>query len=123
MMVILNLELAFCTPPLGLNLFISSFRFQRPVASLYRSVMPFVGLLALALGIVMAVPLVSTALVESDIRAAREAATSWAWRRARRGTWSACSRISLNPQPLLRGGERAVRARGRRGDGRTRTTR
>jgi tripartite ATP-independent transporter DctM subunit len=42
MMVLLNLELAFCMPPLGLNLFISSFRFERPVVSLYRSVLPFV---------------------------------------------------------------------------------
>jgi C4-dicarboxylate transporter DctM subunit len=44
MMVILNLELAFCMPPLGLNLFISSFRFRLPVTTLYRAVVPFVGL-------------------------------------------------------------------------------
>jgi tripartite ATP-independent transporter DctM subunit len=75
MMVLLNLELAFCAPPLGLNLFISSFRFQRPVASLYRAVLPFVALLTLCLGIVMAVPWFSTALVQSDIDAARAQAT------------------------------------------------
>ena len=45
-MFVLNLELAFSCPPLGLNLFISSFRFNRPVVSLYRIAMPFVGLLA-----------------------------------------------------------------------------
>jgi len=71
MMFILNLELAFCAPPLGLNLFISSFRFRKPVASLYRSVLPFVGLLALCLVVVMAVPWLSTRLVQGDIDAAR----------------------------------------------------
>jgi tripartite ATP-independent transporter DctM subunit len=71
MMVILNLELAFCAPPLGLNLFIASFRFRRPVVSLYRSVAPFVALLTLALIIVMAVPWLSTRLVQPTIDAAR----------------------------------------------------
>jgi tripartite ATP-independent transporter DctM subunit len=67
MMFILNLELAFCAPPLGLNLFISSFRFRRPVASLYRSVLPFVGLIGASLVLVMAVPWFSTVLVQPDI--------------------------------------------------------
>ena len=31
MIFLLNLEIAYCCPPLGLNLFISSFRFNRPV--------------------------------------------------------------------------------------------
>jgi TRAP-type C4-dicarboxylate transport system permease large subunit len=39
-MFVLNLELAFSCPPLGLNIFISSFRFNRPVVSLYRIVLP-----------------------------------------------------------------------------------
>jgi tripartite ATP-independent transporter DctM subunit len=71
MMFILNLELAFCMPPLGLNLFIAAFRFQRPLSSLYKSALPFVGLLALSLGIVMAFPKLSSVLVQSDIDAAR----------------------------------------------------
>jgi tripartite ATP-independent transporter DctM subunit len=71
MMVLLNLELAFCMPPLGLNLFISSFRFERPVVSLYRSVLPFVALLTACLVAVMAVPWLSTALVQGDIDVAR----------------------------------------------------
>lgn len=71
MMVLLNLELAFCMPPLGLNLFIASFRFERPVVSLYRAVVPFVALLTVCLGLVMAVPWLSTVLVQGDIDAAR----------------------------------------------------
>src|SRR6185369_17326152 len=47
MMFLLNLELAYCAPPLGLNLFIASFRFERPLTSLYRIVLPFTGILAI----------------------------------------------------------------------------
>ncbi|HEX3343800.1 MAG TPA: hypothetical protein VHS09_04470, partial [Polyangiaceae bacterium] len=61
-------------PPLGLNLFIASFRFNRPVASLYRVVMPFVGILALALVVVSYVPWFSNVAVASDIQAVREKA-------------------------------------------------
>jgi tripartite ATP-independent transporter DctM subunit len=74
MMFILNLELAFCLPPLGLNLFIASFRFRKPVTELYRAVLPFAGLLAVALVGVMAVPWLSTALVQPTIARAREEA-------------------------------------------------
>jgi hypothetical protein len=73
-MFLLNLELAFMLPPLGLNLFISSFRFNRPVVSLYRVVLPFAGLVALALVLIMYVPSISTAWLASDVAAARAAA-------------------------------------------------
>jgi C4-dicarboxylate transporter, DctM subunit len=84
-MFVLNLELAFSCPPLGLNLFISSFRFNRPVVSLYRVALPFVALLALALVVITYVPRISNVLVLSDIaewraRAERENRTpSEAW--------------------------------------------
>jgi len=67
-MFVLNLELAFSCPPLGLNLFIASFRFNRPVVSLYKLAMPFVGLLALALLIITYVPHISNMLVVDDIQ-------------------------------------------------------
>ena len=67
-MFVLNLELAFSCPPLGLNLFISSFRFNRPVVSLYRIAMPFVALLATALLVITYVPHISNMLVLSDIQ-------------------------------------------------------
>jgi tripartite ATP-independent transporter DctM subunit len=69
MIFILNLELAYCMPPLGLNLFISSFRFNRPVASLYRVVLPFAGILTIALILVSYVPWISDVAVKSDIEA------------------------------------------------------
>jgi C4-dicarboxylate transporter DctM subunit len=71
MIFLLNLEIAYCMPPLGLNLFISSFRFNRPVASLYRVVMPFVGILAVGLAVVSYVPWFSNVAVASDVTAAR----------------------------------------------------
>jgi hypothetical protein len=74
MIFLLNLEIAYCMPPLGLNLFIASFRFNRPVASLYRVVMPFVGILALALVVVSYVPWFSNVAVAGDIAAVREKA-------------------------------------------------
>lgn len=67
-MFVLNLELAFCCPPLGLNLFISSFRFNRPVVSLYRIAMPFVGILAFALLLISYMPSISNVLVVGDIK-------------------------------------------------------
>jgi TRAP-type C4-dicarboxylate transport system permease large subunit len=44
-----NLEIGYMTPPVGLNLFISSYRFQRPVLEVYRSTLPFFVALLLAL--------------------------------------------------------------------------
>ena len=71
MIFLLNLEIAYCMPPLGLNLFIASFRFGRPVSSLYRVVLPFVGILAVGLGLVSYVPWISNVAVAGDVAAAR----------------------------------------------------
>ncbi len=38
---IANLEIGYSTPPVGLNLFISSFRFQKPIIQLYKAALPF----------------------------------------------------------------------------------
>lgn len=38
---LVNLEIGYCTPPIGLNLFISSFRFNKSVVYLYVAVFPF----------------------------------------------------------------------------------
>lgn len=99
MMVLLNLELAFCMPPLGLNLFIASFRFRRPVVSLYRSVMPFVGLLTLCLVLVMAVPWFSTVLVQPDIDAARAKAEKLGVPPREAWNLECVQEDSLNPKP------------------------
>ncbi len=71
MIFLLNLELAFCMPPLGLNLFISSFRFNRPATSLYRPILPFLALLGVALGIISYVPWFSNVMIQPQIAAER----------------------------------------------------
>jgi hypothetical protein len=71
MMFLLNLEIAFLSPPFGQNLFVASFRFRKPMASLYRIALPFLGILTVGLLIIMYVPKLSTVVVEKDIAAAK----------------------------------------------------
>lgn len=85
MMFLLNLEIAYCAPPLGLNLFIASFRFERPLVSLYRIVLPFTGILAFGLLLVMYVPKIATVLIDADIREAYVEAEKN--KEAPRGAW------------------------------------
>ncbi len=40
-----NMQLGYFTPPVGMNLFIASYRFDRPVMELYRATLPFFFLL------------------------------------------------------------------------------
>lgn len=54
-----NLEIGYMTPPVGINLFISSYRFGKPLPELYRSTLPFLFLLILALLIITYVPILS----------------------------------------------------------------
>ncbi|MDI1443961.1 TRAP transporter large permease subunit [Polyangium sp. 6x1] len=70
-MFLLNLEIAYVTPPVGLNLFISSFRFSRPIVDVYRVVLPFVALLALGLGLVIVAPSLSSFMIAGDVADAR----------------------------------------------------
>ena len=51
-----NLEIGYSTPPVGINLFIASQRFNRPVLSLFRAALPFLALMLLWLGLVTYVP-------------------------------------------------------------------
>ncbi|MFN3197929.1 MAG: TRAP transporter large permease [Bradymonadia bacterium] len=56
---IVNLELGYLTPPMGLNLFVSSSIFQQSIGSVVRSVIPFTGLLLAACLIITYVPTIS----------------------------------------------------------------
>ncbi len=51
-----NLELGYSTPPVGINLFIASQRFGRPVLSLFRAAIPFLVLMVIWLGLITYVP-------------------------------------------------------------------
>jgi len=59
-----NLEIGYSTPPVGLNLFISSFRFKKPVIKLYAASLPFLAILMIALVIITYVPDLSLLLIK-----------------------------------------------------------
>ncbi len=54
-----NLQIGYFTPPVGMNLFIASYRFERPVLELYAACLPFMVVLLLALLIITYVPALS----------------------------------------------------------------
>ena len=58
-----TMELGYLTPPVGLNLFISSFRFERSIVSVYRSTLPFFFVLLCAVFLIAYVPWLSLVLV------------------------------------------------------------
>lgn len=51
-----NLELGYLTPPVGLNLFLSSYRFKRPLGEVYRASFPFLLMLLAVVLLVTYVP-------------------------------------------------------------------
>ena len=50
-------------PPMGENLFLSSYRFNRPLADIYRSVLPYTAMLLIAVLLITFVPALSLWLV------------------------------------------------------------
>jgi len=58
-----NLEIGFSTPPVGVNLFVASLAFRRPVVELYRATLPFLGLSFIALIVITYWPDLSLFLV------------------------------------------------------------
>jgi len=57
---LMNLEIGYIHPPLGLNLFLSSIRFKRSIGEICIAVLPFLAVLLLALIIITYVPALST---------------------------------------------------------------
>ncbi|RPH98912.1 MAG: TRAP transporter large permease subunit [Lysobacterales bacterium] len=58
-----TMQLGYITPPVGLNLFIASYRFERPVIELYLSTLPFFAFLLIAVIIITFWPYLSLALL------------------------------------------------------------
>ncbi len=59
-----NLGIGYTTPPVGINLFIASFRFEKPITKLYVASLPFLIILLVALMIITYIPELSLWLVE-----------------------------------------------------------
>ncbi len=55
-----NLELGFLFPPVGLNLFLSSTRFGKPLPQMYRAAFPFLLIMSLSVLVITYVPAMST---------------------------------------------------------------
>jgi C4-dicarboxylate transporter, DctM subunit len=62
---LVNLEIGYSTPPVGINLFISSLKFKKPVTLLYRASIPYLLLLLAVLVVITYVPWLSLFLVGS----------------------------------------------------------
>jgi len=60
-----NLEIGYLTPPVGLNLFLSSLRFNKPVFTVVRATLVYIVILLVALMIITYVPSLSLWLVET----------------------------------------------------------
>ena len=60
-----NLSLGMYMPPFGLNIFAAHMIFKRPVAEIYRGVLPFLVINFLALLVITYVPQLSLALVQA----------------------------------------------------------
>ena len=54
-----NMQVGYFTPPVGMNLFIASYRFKKPLTELYTATLPFMRILLLAVLIITYVPFLS----------------------------------------------------------------
>ena len=59
---IVNLEIGYLTPPVGLNLFVASALYEKGLGHVIRSVVPFVGLMLIGLGLITWYPQLSIGL-------------------------------------------------------------
>ena len=59
-----NMQIGYFTPPVGMNLFIASYRFKKPLTELYAAAWPFMLVLLLALLVITYVPVLSLGFIE-----------------------------------------------------------
>ena len=55
-----NMQIGYLTPPVGMNLFIASYRFEKSITELYRATLPFMLILLLAVFFITYIPWLST---------------------------------------------------------------
>ena len=59
-----NMQIGYFTPPIGMNLFIASYRFRKPISEIYRATLPFMGVLLIVLILITYVPEISLFFLE-----------------------------------------------------------
>jgi len=64
MVFLATMQLGYLTPPVGLNLFIASYRFNQPILQVYRATFPFLVILLLAVVVITFVPALSLILLK-----------------------------------------------------------
>jgi len=60
---LMNLALGFLTPPIGMDLFIASYTFNKPVVKIVKNILPFLGIQSIILLLVTYIPWLTTALL------------------------------------------------------------
>jgi TRAP-type C4-dicarboxylate transport system permease large subunit len=58
-----NMQIGYITPPVGMNLFIASHRFDRSVLDVYRATLPFFIILLISVLLITYIPAISLLLV------------------------------------------------------------
>jgi TRAP-type C4-dicarboxylate transport system permease large subunit len=58
-----NLELGYLTPPVGMNLYLASYRFNEPLPRVYKDVLIFLGIGLVAVLLITYVPFLTMALL------------------------------------------------------------
>jgi tripartite ATP-independent transporter DctM subunit len=61
---IANLELGYLTPPVGLNLFLASYRFKRPLLEVTRASLPMLGILGIGVLVITYVPWLTLSVLQ-----------------------------------------------------------
>jgi TRAP-type C4-dicarboxylate transport system permease large subunit len=61
---IANLELGFLTPPVGINLFLSAYRFNKDMPTIYKATLPFFIVRFIAVLLITYVPIISLGLLK-----------------------------------------------------------
>ena len=63
MIFLANMQIGYCTPPVGMNLFIASYRFDKPIVTLYRATLPWLLILFFCVLVITYWPWLSLVLV------------------------------------------------------------
>ena len=59
-----NMELGYLTPPVGMNLYLSSFRFEKPLMTVFRAALPFFVINLVAVVVITFVPEISSGVAD-----------------------------------------------------------
>ncbi len=59
-----NMQIGYFTPPVGMNLFIASYRFKKPITELYKATLPFMFILLFVVLLITYIPQLSLVFID-----------------------------------------------------------